>query len=541
MGHNYKKIMVALFTAAATTLSSQIPMAWAQRYNAPPDMTDEARSIAVDASGNVYVTGSGFNMGGNLDAITIKYDPTGSVLWVRNYDRGLSDNDEGRMLALDASGNVYVTGYSRGSGTSLDAVTIKYDNAGNQQWASFYNGTFNGIDEGRSIAVNAAGDVFICGYTSDSLYFYNALTIKYNSAGTQQWVQVYDGAISGNDELLELVIDATSNVYVTGNTEASAANYDFLTIKYNAGGTQQWLRTYDGPAASGDYGKGITLDMNGNVIVTGYSFQTNQWFDYLTIKYSNAGTQQWTARYSFGSNRYEESWDVVTDNAGYIYITGQSQQTGNNSAPTDCATVKYSPAGGQVWAKRWDGGFTTEDRAYGIALDDTANVYITGYSKSASNLDCVTIKYDSSGTEEWAVRYNSQYNQDDVAYDIAVANGSVYITGKSLNSVNEDYITVRYSYTAVGIAEVPADPGSMSIYPVPFSSTVNFDFNTENGTPESTLTITDITGRIVFAANLAEGTKHNSIDLSFLSAGTYVVTQSTPEGTLLDRRMIVRE
>jgi len=517
-------------------------MAWAQRYNAPPDMQDEGRSIAVDANGNVFVTGSGFNSGGNLDVITVKYDQDGNQLWVRNFDRGISDNDEGKMLALDAAGNVYVTGYSRGSGTSLDVVTIKYDNAGTQQWASFFNGASNGIDEGRSIAVNSAGDVFVCGYTSDSLFFFDAVTLKYNSSGVQQWAKIYDGAVSGNDELLELTIDASSNVYVVGNTEGAVANYDFLTIKYNSAGVQQWLQTYNGPSSSGDYGKGITLDVNNNVIVTGQSFETNQWFDFLTIKYSNSGTQQWTARYNFAANRYEDAWDVITDNSGFVYITGQSQAIGNNSTPPDCATVKYTPAGNQVWVQRWDGGFTNrDDRAFAIALDDTANVYIAGYSENNSNFDGITIKYDSAGTFDWSARYNSVYNQNDQNLAMVVKNGDVYIAGKTANAANEDFLTIRYSYSAVGIEEMSSSQESMTAYPVPANNQLTIAFPGQTGAPESILTVTDITGRVIETAAVQQGSIQLEINTSEYSSGCYFISLQNSEGSLISRQRIIKQ
>ncbi len=542
MKNNYKTIMVAVFAACATTMSAQIPMAWAERYNAPPDMQDEGRSVAVDASGNVFVTGSGFNSGGNLDVITVKYDQDGNQMWVRNYDRGLNDNDEGKMLTLDAAGNVYVTGYSRGNGTSLDIITIMYDNVGTQQWASFYNGGANGMDEGKSIAVDGSGNVFVCGYESDSAFYYNAVTLKYNSSGAQQWVQVYDGSISGSDELVELVIDASSNVYVTGNTEASSANYDYLTIKYNSAGVQQWLQTYDGASSGSDYGKGITLDFNNNVIVTGQSFATNNWQDYLTIKYTNAGVQQWTARYNNAANRFEDAWDVISDNAGYVYVTGQSQATGNNSTPPDCATVKYTPSGNQVWVKRWDGGFASEDdRAFAIALDDTANVYIAGYSKNAANFDGIVVKYDSSGTEEWDVRYNSQYNQNDQNLAMVVKNGDVYIAGKTANAMNEDFLIIRYSYSAVGIQEIPQNQNSMSLYPVPFCNELNVEFSGANGAAASSIQISDAAGRIIYNSNILEGTQNAQISTEELPSGCYVVAQIGNDGQLISRKLVIRD
>lgn len=539
-----KKLLPAILFATATVVPSiaysQIPLAWGTRYNAPPDQADEGRSIAVDNAGYVYITGTSMNSSGTLDITTVKYTPSGSQVWVRIYDRGFGDNDRGSQLTLDANANVYVVGTGKGNGTGDDIVTIKYDSAGTQQWASIYNGTNNGLDEGRSIAVNSTGDVFVCGYSADAGFYFDAVTVKYNNAGLQQWAQTYNGLASMNDELLDIVIDASSNVYVTGNTQSSPSNFDILTIKYNSAGAQQWLVTYDGSAASGDYGKAITLDQSNNVIVAAYSFETNQWFDMLTIKYSNTGTQLWTARYNHAANRYEEAWDVICDAAGFIYVTGQGQAVGNNSTPPDCVTLKYSPAGGQVWVKRWDGGFNdNDDRSYCIALDDTANVYIGGYSHNGSNLDYITIKYDSSGTEEFALRFNSTYNRDEQITAIAVDNGNIYVTGTSSSSaVNSDYLTLKYSYSAVGIEERPNNRIDFEIMPMPASEQIVMNFS--QALPNNSyVEIFDLNGKLISREDLAAGSRNVVINIANLSLGTYVVSVQTGDnGSPVKRKLI---
>jgi hypothetical protein len=530
-----KKFRILTFLAVAFPIisSAQIPLAWGNRYNAPPDQADEGRSIAVDNAGYAYVTGTSMNTAGNFDITTVKYSPSGAQVWVRIFDRGIGDNDEGRSLVLDANANVYIVGNSRGNGTSTDIVTIKYDSSGTQLWASYFNGAANGFEEGRSIAVNSSGDVFVCGLTSDVNFYFDAVTVKYNSSGTQQWAQIYNGVISGSDELLDLAIDASSNVYVTGNTESSSANFDVLTIKYNSAGAQQWLMTYNGPASSGDYGKAITLDLNNNVIVASYSFENNQWFDMLTIKYSNSGSQLWTARYNHAANRYEEAWDVKCDAAGFIYVVGQGQASGNNSTPPDCVTLKYSPAGGQVWVKRWDGGFSSDDdRAYCVALDDTANVYVGGYSRNGSNLDYITIKYDSSGTEEFALRFNSQYNRDDQIYAIAVHNGDIFVTGNSSSSaVNSDYLTIKYSYSTVGILEFDQRSSTFDIMPNPATDYCVITLN-EILSSNATMQIIDVTGKVVQTQNLSSGVQSYTLDISLLPAGSYFISITTEESEI---------
>ncbi len=540
MKQRYTVITVITFLFCGI-LNAQIPLQWGARYNAPPDMADEARDIVVDAAGNAYVTGSGFNTGGNLDVITIKYDVNGNQMWVRNYDRGASANDEGKSIALDPSGNVYVTGYSTGATTGGDAVTIKYDNAGTQQWVMFYDGT-NNQDDARAIAVDAAGNSYICGYTSDSLYFFNTLTICYNTAGTQQWVQTYDGPISGNDELLDIVIDGSSNVYVTGNTEGAAIDYNVLIIKYNSSGAQQWLQTHAGPSG-GDYGKAIALDQSNNVLVGAQSGVSGNWFDYLIMKYSNAGTQLWASTYNNGnpgSNRYEDLWEIATDNAGYVYVTGQSQATGNNSTPPDMATLKFTPAGSQVWVRRYDGGFSNaDDRAYAMVLDDTANVYIAGYSKNATNNDFMTIKYDSSGTLEFALRFNSQYNGIDQINAIALNSGDIYVTGVSANAANTDYLTIKYSYDAVGVNEHASAISHMQVYPNPSSDIINVQLDAslqEN----CTILIADISGRVVLQTTMSTGIQNQQINIAELAQGTYTLSCFSAENSLLATQLIIK-
>jgi hypothetical protein len=539
MKHGYKSIFTLAISLSAIALGAQPAIEWGARYNSPPDMADNAMDIAVDAAGNVYVTGSVFNSAGNLDGCTIKYDANGNQMWVRNFDRGVGDNDICRSIALDAAGNVFVTGFSRGGSSSNDVLTVKYDNAGTQQWASFYNGPYNGVDEGNSIAVDANSNVYVCGFTPDSAAGKDALTVCYNSAGTQQWAQVYDGPASGNDELLDIVLDGSANVYVTGNAAQGPFNWDILTIKYSSAGSQLWLDAHGSPT-DGDYGKAITLDMNGNVLVGAQSgLAPNNWFDYLAVKYTSAGVFQWDARYNNGNNKYEDLWEICADNAGYVYVTGQSQSTAAGANP-DCATVKYTPSGNQVWVQRYDGGFNnSDDRAYAMVLDDTANVYVAGYSRNASNLDFITIKYDSSGTQEFVLRYNSQYNQLDQINAIAVQNGNIYVTGTSANAANEDFMTIKYSYAAVGVNEVGSSNQPINAFPNPTSDVLNLSFM-DSVEPNSQVILQDLSGRTVMMYNVASLMISRQINISELASGTYLLSQIGSDGTVRSTQRIIK-
>ncbi|MHA2227230.1 MAG: ABC transporter substrate-binding protein, partial [Candidatus Hodarchaeales archaeon] len=116
---------------------------WAARYNGPGNRGDGASAMAVDASGNIYVTGRSWGSGTGSDYATIKYDPAGTEQWVTRYNGLENGNDVAYAIAVDASGNIYVTGRSSGSGTYDDYATIKYDPAGTEQWVARYNGLEN--------------------------------------------------------------------------------------------------------------------------------------------------------------------------------------------------------------------------------------------------------------------------------------------------------------------------------------------------------------------------------------------------------------
>jgi hypothetical protein len=143
---------------------AQINLQWVGRYTSAGNNIDRAKSMVVDPSGNSVVVGTGWN-GTNFDITTIKLDPNGNQLWASAYNGPGNGYDEARAIAADASGNVYVTGYSAGLSANYDVVTIMYNAAGVQQWATRFNGTANGFDEGYDIAVDASGNVYVTGGT----------------------------------------------------------------------------------------------------------------------------------------------------------------------------------------------------------------------------------------------------------------------------------------------------------------------------------------------------------------------------------------
>lgn len=531
---------------------AQPALAWVKIYDGPPNQGDEAVSIAVDASGNSYVTGSAFAANGTLDIVTIKYSPSGQQLWLQSYNGTANDNDQGAAIVLDDAGNVYVTGYSNNSGTFNDITTIKYNNSGVLQWASSYNGTFNNYDQGNALTVDASGNVYVVGYETVSNYTFDFVTIKYNSTGGQQWANTYDGPGNFNDEGKDIALDANGNVYVTGASDTfynAQPNEDIVLLKYNNSGTFQWRRVYDGPGHSYEWSKKLAIDDNNDIVVVGYGWTaSNNGNDYIILKWNPAGNFQWIRSYNYGTNTFENPAAIVIDSLNNIIVTGQGI-TSSSSATNDYLTVKYNSAGTFQWAARYNGITNGEDRGSAVALDDSLNIFVTGFSKgTGTQFDIATVKYDAAGNEEYVLRYNNVVvSGDESGNSIAVKNGDIFITGRSANSTNDDYATLRYSYSAVGINDEKENTLNLEVFPNPSTGKINLVIPTSISAEGNLFTavITNAIGEKVrnSTPKLSESVGDQtvlSIDTTGLSSGIYLVTIYSGEKVTGSAKFLVK-
>src|SRR5437867_1576045 len=318
---------------------------WVARYNGGygPDVAD---AIAVDGSGNVYVTGSSFGPGtcnlACVDYATIKYDSSGTQQWAARYNGPASDSDQASAIAVDASGNVYVTGSSIGTTwPDYDYATIKYDSSGQQQWVARYSGPGNDLDFGNAIAVDASGNVYVTGASFGSGTGFDYATVKYDSSGQQQWVGRYNGPANDDDEAHAITIDGSGNVYVTGYSVGSGTQEDYATIKYDASGTEEWVARYNGQANFNDDAAAIAVDASGNVYVAGWSVGSGSGYDYATVKYDSSGAEQWIARYDGAASVDDQSYAIAVDDSGDVCVTGYSTVDAKTGL-TDYTTIKYS-------------------------------------------------------------------------------------------------------------------------------------------------------------------------------------------------------
>jgi uncharacterized delta-60 repeat protein len=453
-------------------LMAQLNQDWVSVYNVPIDQVPAnywGGVVGVDADGYVYVNAYGDGPSANDDYVTVKYDPaTGATLWA-SYFNGLGNReDQSYDMAVDASGNSYVTGRSR-LGTSYEdyeIATVKYDRNGVQQWVARQTGDdTHGHDYGWAIAVDASGNSYVAGFSASAANWDDFVTIKYDPAGNKQWVGSYTSPGRNRDQARDIVVDASGNVYVTGFEYVPGEDYNIVSIKYSPSGVQQWIRYYKSPDNRRDEAHAIALDALGNVYVTGFSAGGMTADEYVTIKYDPDGVQQWVAGYSMpGHNIWiDQSLDMVLDASGNVYVTGFEY------VPTEdynMVTIKYDPDGVRQWVTYYKGPDNHWDEPFAVALDGSGNPYVAGFSASTSNWDdCVLIKYDPDGVQQWVAGYTGPGHYIEQARDMVFdASGSVYLTGiiQVPGIPRWNVLTIKYSRPVIE-AVVDIDPDKLNL------------------------------------------------------------------------------
>ncbi len=405
---------------------------WTNCYNGPANADDYAVAVAVDGSGNVFVTGlSDGGSGSYCDYATIKYSSAGVPLWTNRYNGPANGSDRATALAVNGNGNVFVTGSSWATRDgNEDYATVAYSNAGVPLWSKRYNGPVNNEDRAQAVAVDGGGNVIVTGQSIGPGLNYDYATIKYSSAGVPLWTNLYDGRAGFGDYARAVATDSNGKVFVTGYSENSSANprnYDYATVAYSPAGVLLWANYYNGPGNGDDQPYALAVDSSGNVFVTGASTSTNGYTDYATIKYSGGGVPLWTNFYNGPANSADYAYAMAVDSRGNVFVTGGSY---------DFATVAYSGTGEPLWTNRYNGAWNGIDWATAVAVDTGGNVFVTGYSAGTNSgfYDYATVAYSNAGVPLWTNRYHSPTDGQDYANAIAVdASGSVFVTGQSWN------------------------------------------------------------------------------------------------------------
>ena len=545
-------LLLIFLIGSSSSQSSHYYLWWDSSYTSAGSSQDSAIAMTLDNSGNLYVTGWSITSGTNADIVTIKYNSnTGSVIWSNTYDfAGLIDRPT--AIAVDnGSGSVYVTGYSyQVLPSNRDFLTIKYNpSTGDTVWTRRYNGAANGGDESYAIGIDNSGNVFITGNSDQGASTADIITIKYTPSGDETINMI---TLPNFQKPNALAVDNGGNVYVTGVTRNggnSQTNDDYITIKYNNSLSFQWSKEYNGNANSRDDATGIVVDGSGNIIVTGFSYWTGQFYNYVTIKYNSNGDSLGGASYDGLIHNADFATAIAVDASDNIYVTGYSTQSVSPSVIYDYATIKYNSSLQQQWASRYDGVGNGNDIATAIGVDTAFNVYVTGYSTGTlPYYDFLTVKYNSAGAEDTTLRQHGSANMNDYATALTIGpNSTIYVTGAAhFTGSDLDFYTLRYSLYPIAVnpisSRIPAEYFLAQNYPNPFnpSTTIKFDVSK---TSLVKLSVFDITGReIEVLANeiLNPGTYSVNWNADYVSSGIYFYRLTAGDFTQTRKMILVK-
>jgi hypothetical protein len=407
--------------------------------------TNLGRAITVDASNNVYVTGSSNVTWGDpvtdhssgYDGFIAKLSSSGSLTW--NTFFGGSGSDNGHGIAVDTSGNIYVAGYSTSNWGSpivsfaggFDAFGLKFDSSGNLTWHTFMGGSSN--EYGWGIALDASGNTYIGGESwltwgspvraHNSGGGWDAFVTKLDNDGARVW-HTFLGDGGNSDVIHALTVDSSSNVYVAGNAtdewtespwfddepiRADDTGLMGMVAKLNSNGVLQWYTFLGGSGSDSAYG--IALDSSGNIFVSGESTAT--WGspktahaggdDIYVAKLNSAGALQWNT--FLGSSDDDSASSTCgaylsIDASGDPYIAGYSATTWGtplkaHAGGNDGFAARLSAADGSLTWNLFSGS-TGNDTACSIAVDSAGDAYLAG---SASGTWGTPVRAYTSGTD----------------------------------------------------------------------------------------------------------------------------------------------
>jgi hypothetical protein len=451
-----------LFTCNLT--AQQPTQEWVARWPSPSPVSATGRQIKTDALGYIYVladTGNGFGF--------LKYDASGNLLFSTTYWPGGYPSGWGLYFGVTALGDVYVTGSMN---LQFDSwiYTAKFNSNGVLQWGKLYNP--DNDDFVNDLIVDNVGNIVIAAGARIGSTAY-ALLIKYNGNGDTLWTRYFN---NGQTEASynKIVIDSLNDIFLTGFiTHVGKC----LISKYVPSGNMVWFQTFTLEQGRTNLGVGISRDIKGNLYVIGTQARLGPYETYL-LKLNSSGDTLWSRKFPGYATGNNSPWGpVIGSNGNAIYYASSFEDSVGTGV--SFSTFKYDSAGTLGWIKLFNGGFlNTANIPADIKLDKTGNIYVCGtaYFQTTGN-DYVTLKYLPTGSLQWVANYiGIVTNGGDYAYGLVVDTSlNVYVTGSSRKAVNSnpDAVTIKYNQPVAIVNNNNSLPETCALqqnYPNPFNS-----------------------------------------------------------------------
>jgi uncharacterized delta-60 repeat protein len=334
---------------------------------------DRARSVDLDNSGNVYITGQTDSFSaGDSDVFLLKYSYQGILLWQKTW--GGTDTEYGNALDMDSDGNVYIAGSTKSYGTgNFDSLLLKYSPDGSLLWEKTWGG--GDEDYAQAISIDSSGNIYLAGVTkSFGSGNYDAFLLKYTSNGTLTWKKTWGG--EGYDDAGALSTDGNGDIYVGGYTGSFGSNGDAFVVKYSTDGEVLWQKSWGGEYA--DAARCLLADANGNVYMVGQGYSaTGTDCDAAIMALTSDGSLSWQ-RIWYGDGN-DEARSVDVDSSGNVYVVGYTSSVGG--ASPDVLFLKLSSEGTLIWQQNWGAG---NDNGYGVVLDNGGGIFLAGIAPNSS-------------------------------------------------------------------------------------------------------------------------------------------------------------
>ncbi|MFC1731954.1 SBBP repeat-containing protein [candidate division KSB1 bacterium] len=361
---------------------------WEKHYNGAGSKDDMAVSIAVDDNDNVYITGIVYTSNSDSsDCITIKYNSSGIKQWEAVYNGTASSLDFGTGIIVDDNYNVYVTGVTVSSSTLLDVFVIKYDNSGSQDWIETYD-YMNLFDISTKIEF-IDNNIFITGGFQNSANDWEYGILEYDENGILQNSEMNGGSGIGINMIKDIAKDDSGYIYVTGNVVNAAQNLDIITVKLDTILDTLWTAMFNGSCNNNDGGYNVEVDNNGNVYVAGYTYDNTQESNFVTIKYNSSGVQQWVAYYNGPDDGPDTAFALKVDDYGNVYVAGNATFYGNQ----DYYTIKYASNGDTLWSINYNGLANKNDKPTNIWVNSNDTLVVIGMSEEEDTVKFLAIQY----------------------------------------------------------------------------------------------------------------------------------------------------
>ena len=423
--------------------------------------------------GNTTIKSNFIRNGNKLSFKTEEYDKSKDLVidpglqWSTYY--GSDSDDRAYNIVLDASGNVYIDGFtnspkgiatkgayqtSLNGGSDFNVLIAKFSSAGKLIWATYFGGDSGGYSQ--ACAVDNFGNLYVAGYTtslkgiatkgayqtSNAGGADDAFLAKFDGSGSLIWSTYFGG--SKGDYALGIAVDASSNAYVNGFTASYSGIatkgsfqtsyggnlYDAFVAKFSESGALDWGTYFGGTGA--DQGTGIGLDNSNNVYITGVTkspngiatkgaYKTNCDINngnaFLACLDSN-GSENW-GTYFGGTGGQDIGYALATNGKDKVYFTGVTGNTSNvatsgsgqssyGGGQSDAFVADFNTNGSINWATYYGGN--DFDLAYGISADSSGNIYITGLTYSTDQIATAGGFQTATGSTYYSNAFLAKFN-----------------------------------------------------------------------------------------------------------------------------------